>query len=181
MDFHADVDFSPTERSCLEASAQQWREQTQGIADVGFVYDYKPKDPKSIVLNLTHNKLIKWSSTTPKVEEVEAIQEDPSYELLGLTMRSGGLDSYPRLPTTIGLVMDRLQDDHMCRLTVIHELGHAFGIHHMVGNSNIMYPSVDIGRTACLKHDDLLAFCFANDCGNVEMKQCAYQTELDDQ
>ncbi len=185
---HADTLFSPDERACMEQSAQQWRDQTNGLADAHFVYDYKTADPISYLEMKLHHRVVRWTSENPVLAEMERQGtererlEDPDappYIILGMVSPGIGLHHEPQWPVEMRLVADRLQNDpnfeymHRCKLTTIHELGHVFGLQHLENNdANIMFPSVNMGRKACLKKDDLLVFCYLNNCGNVAMKPC---------
>lgn len=170
---HVDTSYTPTERQCLEASAQQWRDQTSELANVQFQYDYNTKDIVSALVNKTHHRVVRWTSETPYVKLTEELQSEPDapYILLGQVNGKGILNPYGQ-PIEMGLVMDRLQDDHLCRLAAIHELGHVFGVPHMPYKTDIMYPSVIPSRTACLKNEDLVAFAQLNGFPGEYMKPC---------
>jgi hypothetical protein len=171
---HGDVNFSATERKCIEDSADQWRAQTNGLADVYFDWDYNSSDPKSVAKHWGTHRALRWTSQTPEVVRLEMEEEEESgwpYVLLGQVSPGGGIHS----STTVEmrLVADRLVDSNICRLTTIHELGHFFGLPHVeTSRYNIMYPSVNAKNTACLKPDDLLMYCMVNSCGSVPMKPC---------
>ncbi len=170
---HVDTSYTPPERQCLEQSAQQWRDQTSGLANVQYEYDYNPKDIVSVLTHKLDNRVVRWTSETPYVKLLEEMESEPDapYTLLGQVNGKGIKDPF-RLPVEMGLVMDRLQDNHMCRLTAIHELGHVFGVPHMPAMTDIMYPSVISKRTACLKDHDLIAFAQINGLPGELMKPC---------
>ncbi len=176
---HVDTSYTAPERKCLEQSAQQWRDQTSELANVQFEYDYNVKDVLSVLYHKKDNRVVRWISETPYVKLVEQMQSTPDgpYVLLGQVNGKGILDPY-HLPIEMGIVMDRLQDGlaegdgHMCKLTVIHELGHVFGVPHMPYTTDIMYPSVIAERSACLKSVDLVAFAQLNGLPGELMKPC---------
>ncbi len=167
----ADTRFTPDERKCLEDSAAQWKSQTAGLADVRFEYDYDTHSFQSVVQHKLSHRVLRWTTDTPYVSALT----DEGYILLGQVSKvdsiiTGGLVA----PAEMRLVADRLEDSNVCRLTAIHELGHLFGINHIKWNEHaIMFPSVRRDRKACLKNDDLIMFCAANDCGNLQMNACA--------
>ncbi len=171
---HVDTSYGPLERQCIVDSAEQWRSQTRGLADVELEFDYDTHKPLEVARRRLSNRIVRWSSQSPVVVEIEKEltedQEDP-YILLGQVNGKGIRDPWHN-PIEMRLVADRLQDPHTCRLTAIHEFGHVFGIPHLPNKTDIMYPSVSYSRSACLKAEDLLAFCFYNDCANVDMKPC---------
>ncbi len=160
MTYHADTSFTEPERQCLEVSAGIWRGQTSGLADIRFKYDFNTHSTKSVLENQLNDRLERWTSDNPEVKKYESDFEEGQF-LLGFA--EGKITNTIRTPIEVHLVMDRLRDPHMCQLTAIHEFGHAFGVPHLDNKvTNIMYPSVHPGRTACLKSDDLLAFSILN-------------------
>ncbi len=176
VSFHADTGFTAPERTCLEDSAKQWEDQTSGLVQFEYIYDYQTSNPLSVFSNMVNNRVVRWTSNTPLVVEMERQQtEDPAepYTLLGMVTPSGGIHNSAFKSVEMRLIADRLTDPNICKLTAVHELGHILGLKHIESNvQNIMYPSVLPTRKACLKKDDLLFFCYLNDCANVEMKPC---------
>lgn len=173
LTMHVDTSYQPAERQCLEQSAEQWRQQTSGLANVSFEYDYNVRDVVSVLTHKLHNRVVRWTSETPYVVLVEELESEPDhkYTLLGQVNGKGIQDPF-KLPIEMGMVMDRLEDNHMCRLTAIHELGHVFGVPHMPYLTDIMYPSVYTPRSACLKGVDLTAFAQLNGLPGELMKPC---------
>lgn len=170
---HGDEQYTIAQRKCMEDSADVWRNQTSGVADIQIVWDYNSAIPASIATHKDHNKIVWADSKTPIIVEMESDYE-PGQRLLGLVMPSGGIHNRAKDPVEVRLIMDRMDDQRVCRLTAIHELGHLLGTPHISRNrENIMYPSIMSTRTVCLKPDDLLGFCFVNDCGSVKMKPCS--------
>ncbi len=186
LTMHVDTAYTPTERVCLEQSAQQWRSHTSELANVQFEYDLDQKNPLSVLRHRLNNRVVRWTSQTPYVKLVEELESEPDhpYMLLGQVNGKGIKDPF-HMPIEMGLVMDRLQEGlsegsgHRCQLTAIHELGHVFGVPHLPRKGDIMYPSVHDGRTACLKGDDLTVFAQLNGFPGELMKPCPDQPGLD--
>ncbi len=170
---HVDTAYTKDERLCLEDSAQQWRNQTSGLANVSFEYDLNQKDPVSVLVHRLDHRVVRWTSQTPYVKLLEEMQSEPDkpYILLGQVNGKGTKDPFGK-PIEMGLVSDRLTDPHVCRLTAIHELGHVFGVPHMPGPGSIMYPSIHPSRTACLKRDELTVFAQINGLPGELMRPC---------
>jgi hypothetical protein len=170
---HADKAFNGPERQCIKESADQWRSQTQGLADANVVYDYDPTNVDQVLKFQLKDRLVKWDSSMPLVRA----EDEGDALLLGQVWPKGGIHNDWKIPVEMRLVSDRLTDLHKCKLTAVHELGHVFGVPHIPSDpGNIMFPSVIPTRTACLKNEDLLVFCMVNDCGRVEMKPCPDQS-----
>ncbi len=180
LTMHVDTAYTAPERQCLEQSAQQWRDQTSGLANVQYEYDYNPKDVVSVLTHKLDHRVVRWTSETPYVKLLEEMESEPDapYILLGQVNGKGIKDPF-HLPIEMGLVMDRLQDNHMCQLTAIHELGHVFGVPHLPKHGDIMFPSVQANRTACLKADDLTIFAQINGFPGELMKPCEDQPSLE--
>lgn len=151
---HADPSFTPPIRECIGLAADKWTTQTDGRADINVVYDGTDGD-----------HIIPWYSTDTKVTS----QDEGEKKLLG---QVGVVDG----DTEMRLVVDRLQDPKTCQLAAIHEFGHVFGIHHIETKlTNIMHPAVYRNRTACLKVDDLRAFCDIHGC--ITISPCPDQPD----
>lgn len=177
---HGDVRYNEEQRQCVEESAKVWEDQTAGVADINVIWDLDSSTASGLHEQSKNNRIIYTTSQTPVVKEKDEAAErnrdedDPPVFLLGFVKPSGGIHAPLGGPVELRLVLDRLTDGHKCRLAAIHELGHVLGIGHIARNrENIMYPSLMGSRKACLKADDLLGFCFVNDCGSVAMKPCS--------
>lgn len=171
---HADVRFSQAERHCMEEAAAQLDEQTDGFATVGFKYNYNPDSLFSEVKqSVFNNRVVRWTSTTPDLVEYEKTYQErhgSEFRLLGQT---NGADVHGSRTIEIRLVADRLTDPHMCKLTMMHEIGHIYGLDHLPSSrGNIMHPMVISGRTDCYKREDLSVFCSLNGCDFSKMKPC---------
>lgn len=177
---HGDTSFSASERSCVESAAAQWAEQTHGVASIKVYWDLDSKSPASILEHKEDKTLVRWTSKTPKVRDQDiSSQEDcaetfansPELKETCKSVRLLGMVS--GFPKEMGLVMDRLSDHGFCKQVAMHEFGHVMGLPHLTGSyENIMFPAADRSRSSCLKEEDLLAFCYLNKCGNVEMSPC---------
>lgn len=179
LTMHADVSFNEIERNCIDSSAEQWRYQTNGLADIRVKYDYDSHDPVSVLEHVTKHRIVKWSSSHPQLVEFEAeLNEDlepgePVRFILGQVGTKNGIHNAFRLPVEMRLVSDRFYSGQLCRNVTIHEFGHVLGVPHITSSEkNIMFPVALADRKPCLKEDDLLAFCYFNDCGNVKMEAC---------
>lgn len=180
LTYHADKRFTPPERQCIKESTDKWSTQTSGLADISVEYDYDPTSVGSVLEYKGKDRLVRWTSNTPEVKEFEGrmreAEDVEEWTLLGLA--SGKLTDPVRVPFEVRLVADRFVDkegqfsNHMCQLTTIHEFGHNFGIPHLPRRTNIMYQSVIMDRTACLKHEDLFAFSLLNKLPMSLMKPC---------
>ncbi len=177
--YHADVNFSEPERMCLKGAADQWRTQTQGLADMEYVYDYDSKSTRSVVEHQLHHRLGRWTSDMTLVKEIEAYDEKEanlppdSIHLLGIMRTKDGIHNDFGKPVEVDLVADLLTDPRRCQQVAMHEFGHAFGMFHDTSwPPPVMYPHSIQGMSACLKKADLVQFCALNNCGSVEMKPC---------
>lgn len=172
-----DKNFTPAEQGCIADSASKWAEQTSGLAHIDLQWDaLDSKDPRSVAEHRKEHRLVRWTSD---LDVVKAIDGDGSSGwLMGQVSGREIGKPYISNPIQMALVADRLEDPHVCKLTAIHEFGHVLGLPHIDGPQNIMFWAVVGARTACLKKDDLLMFCYINDCSTVPMKPCDDQPEL---
>ncbi len=173
--FHADVAFTKPERECMDLASAKWDDQTAGVAAVDFVYDYTP----GMVLPSGWQKYHTVSRFTSETPELVAKEDDYFIKhgkpFIHFGWARGDIHMAWPGPIEMVLVMDRIQDPLTCRITVMHELGHVFGLEHDESNkSNIMYPSVDPKQNPsnCLSVEDLYQFCDHNVCAPYKMKVC---------
>jgi hypothetical protein len=75
----------------------------------------------------------------------QRLEPNCGYQTLGLATKYWNLDFWGE-PTVIRSthieIHDELQHSSMYMRTVVHELGHALGLHHDRDSSSVMYPSV---------------------------------------
>ncbi len=183
---HGDVQYNTNERDCIEKASAQWAEQTSGVAVIDVVWDYNSLDPQNMRHHAKDHRIVRWTSKTQLVVEEEKEQteacmdetgqteEQCSYTLLGQVSPGSGIHNAPiHIPVEMRLVADRLTDPLTCKNTALHEFGHVLGLPHITSNkASIMYPSINPQMKGCLSYEDLMMFCFKNDCGQMEMKPC---------
>lgn len=166
---HFDTSFNESERSVIADAAKIWKVQTGGLADIKTVYDV---DFESLVGLQEHvergeNIIVKLEAWMPQVQAM-----DESGKALGWMGPSGGIHNPWKKPIHGAFVPERWVDRDYSLQVVVHEFGHVLGLPHAAPIQGIMYPSVIVGRKACLKTSDLAAFCQVNSCGTVRMVPC---------
>jgi hypothetical protein len=166
MVMHADTSFTEQERGCMIDAAYQWSAQTNGIVDTRFEFDYDSKSTWSKINHARHHRVERWLSDDENTKEA-----DKAIGGYILGQASGDIHSTVS-PAEMRLVVDRFESDRVCKLVVLHELGHVYGMDHIEGPENIMFKQIGRQRNTCLRTPDLREFCKHNECGKVELKGC---------
>lgn len=191
--FHADERFSQQTKDCIVYGAAKWSEQTSGVAEAEVRFDYDGSNFLSQAEHVFNSKIELWSRFEDRTATADAENKakcvasgkdpnDCSGTILGRVEPSGGVKGSLSGQTTVVLVEDRFDNEHTCRLVVLHELGHVFGTPHLTNPAAIMYPQIRRENTECLKELDLTAFCTVNYsfCTHDKtMKPCEKVRELD--
>jgi hypothetical protein len=138
--FYVDYHFSPAEKAEIQSAADAWAVATGGLATVDFVWDARIGDQSRTIVRVEG------------VDPEKAGREEHIPYVVG-TGRS-----------TIQLLPDQCDKDHVeLRRVILHEFGHAFGLHHDTTPGAVMYPDDDKAGD-CVTAGDLMAYCAANSC-----------------
>ncbi len=167
---HADSAFSIPERNAIDDSAKVWNLQTGGLAKITIVYDLDFDSLTSIQEHISdkHHLMARMESWMSSVQDVDTY----GAKVLGWVSPSGGIHNPWKKPIFVAFVMDRMLDRAYTMQVMVHEFGHVLGLPHLASPQALMYPSIIVGRSACLKKPDLAAFCEVAECGTVQMVPC---------
>lgn len=185
---HADVEFTPTEQGKILESAQIWREQTSGLADIRVIFDLDFNSVSSLEQHRTDDLLIRMTSDLKAIQDIDcesATEQGMPCDMpwgpkvLGFVTPTGGVHATNHGNIRMVLVADRLFDPEDPRYETdrwvqvnIHEFGHILGLPHVPATQAVMYPSFRKHPHTCLTPPDLTAFCSVNDCTGYKMKPC---------
>jgi len=160
---YVDTNLTMAERKCVEYAAYQWDQQTEGLASVDLVFDeYDSHSQDSILEHLEDNKIqLWWNKGHQQFEDAKG----PTVAVTNGQFVDGGV--------VINLSREHLKTDYwLCTSTVMHELGHAWGLDHTDSRKNVMFPHVSREPFTCLSQEDLDDYCGIYDCGTVHPKGC---------
>ncbi len=169
LTFHMDTDFTPQERADASEAATLWNKQTGGVARLTLVFDLDFNSLNSIESLKDSNVIVRAESGMNLVTQADE-SSGCSGCVLGW-MTSGGIHNVTHDPVRGVFVADRLDDASRLQV-MLHEFGHALGLPHIGSRQAIMYPSLQPGKSSCLKKPDLVAFCEVNECGSAQMVPC---------
>lgn len=176
---HGDTSFTPTERQYITESANIWRKQTDGLADIQIVWDLDMSDYSSVVKHALDNNIVRLATDDPDVVAQDCeMAEAAGYPegvcppaLLAFVSPSGGIHHPRHYPVNMYLIPERYENKGHFVSVSIHEMGHVFGMPHSPSPQAVMYPSNNAAK-ACLKQPDLVSFCTVNVCEGHTMHPC---------
>lgn len=175
---HGDTSFNKEERGWIEEAAGIWSKQTDGLANIKFVWDYVPgesedderKDDYTVVKHTSYEPAI--VATDCDISEEAGLPPGVCVPMLmAWVWPSGGIHNTAGAAVSLNFIPDRYDGKDRWISVAIHEMGHVFGLPHSSFKQAVMWPSNDPAKT-CLKQPDLQAFCQANVCEGHVMHPC---------
>lgn len=160
---HADTAFLPDERSAIEQGCHNLERQTGGVLVVEVVFDLDMATAGGASRTMFVDSMVRSSVLDPLMREFDA---EHGMRLLGIVPNAGLDDFDPQAPKTIYVVAGRLKSRASFVNIVMHEVLHALGVGHVLGDpSAIMSPTLawDPAPT-CLDARDARAICTVYAC-----------------
>jgi hypothetical protein len=152
---HADIAFTPLERTLIAQAVRDLTYQTAGYLTVELEYDLATAD---VVQPNILARAATWDTVTLRVEAAKGITA------LGFT-RPDSRQAF--------LVADRLATPEMWRHVTMHELLHAAGLDDLPKNdADIMSGQKTHIVALCMSRKDALEFCRVNHCDSEELNYC---------
>lgn len=140
--FHIDSSFSASEREMLNISSQAIYQQTSGLLQIDLIYD-----------SCANNLILKSNDSSF------------NYDFLGFTKKTPN-------QIFIYLITDRIKSRQVFQHITMHEMLHAFGLHHLTSLESIMYPETIENPPICLSQDDAWAICLKYRCDIDDLNYC---------
>jgi hypothetical protein len=172
--FHMDMAFTEPERAIINEGCVTWYRQTSGLVQIEAVYDLDFNSLGSLANHVysRHDRIVRHTSDHDAVRDMDTKCESGG-GCTGGWMTVGGIHAEPRVALEGAFVVDRLKEPGKLIQAVLHEFGHALGIHgHLADRRAVMYSAIIETRAACLTKMDLAAFCEVNNCVSVKMLPC---------
>lgn len=166
-----DAKFTDQESYLIERAIKQWVSVTDSEDaaiftfdgfDSGFFYaeDYDKSRGYSVIF--------KTDSSNPGYKK---LAEEQGKSFIGVTNQRNG---------NIVIISDETGEATLkFYVTVLHELGHFYGIREHLSGNAVMRPSMKDVSTWCITPRDLSAFCDKNSCGPDAKSDCNNPPEIE--
>lgn len=150
---YVDDTFSASEVRCVESAAAQWTSRTKGLAKI------------AIVPVTRSNVAIPVSTDRDDIIVRRVTSDDAIVYFIERTSgaRLFGYHQPMQDHSEITMVVDRYVNEDACVVVVMHEIGHALGLHHNDDSTSLMYGGADVMPTRITKKD-LSNFCSVHGC-----------------
>lgn len=159
LQLHADVEFTPIERSLIAQVANDLEWQTAGWLKVEFEYDLNMMSESMLQAGNFMIRQPEWTTI------VFAIDMKKGARVLGFTVIE---------KREVFIVVDRLPTVEVFRHVVMHELLHAAGLDDLPNSANdIMSGGAFLPVPLCLSRADAEEFCRVNRCEAGRMNTCS--------
>lgn len=149
---HWDVDEFPLKVYVKESSSEYYKPVYKDY--VYYAFDVWKKADNRINYTFVNNSRVADVS----VIFVENLGKKYKENYLGLTEYDIGRRNeieYSKIQISLLKFGDEVVSDGEIKATVIHELGHAFGLGHSESERDIMYPFIDSNHTAKMNYNEL--------------------------
>jgi predicted Zn-dependent protease len=143
--------FSEEENTLITSVVEEWVKKTGGVLTIRTHFFTTAAE----YLTLQDSKSISITKMGVNENFIEDAEEG-SGKLLGLHTKRF-------VHTIIVLNTDRIPDKLEFRATLLHELGHAFGLEHNYRKNTLMYPSDEFGALT-ITNEDIRQFCLIYFC-----------------
>lgn len=166
-----DFKFSNDEREQIISAVKSWECSTNGILQFTIIDSY---DFTYSVNNFNPIVIMKVISDKDEIvaADVYTTQVDKDHPTDGKKRYVVGLyvSAKNDEPNKIMLVANRIANDNYYALS-LHELGHAFNLHHNDSRDAVMFRHLDEGAKN-ITRNDLISFCNEYGCNEKELIIC---------
>lgn len=149
IDLHSDVaidsTFTQEQLTDIITATEQWKNTTGGMVDLDLIITNTPEE---------------YGNDTMKILYSDDATVNPTNTLFGHTEFVASINSITLYPNRIS------QSSFPFKEIILHELGHALGLHH--ASQGLMTP-VPTGIN-CIDNATLDQFCGLHNCGNAVIK-----------
>lgn len=160
---YIDQDFSTDDRLAIDNALNDWNYALNNYIHfqvVSIDFDMNPTDIK----NITDDGglgFLKIDSHSP------FIPPSTTGRVLAFTDRIGG--------HFVFVIRDRLKSELLLEDSVRHEIGHALGSVHSVGDRSLMSPRISKDYDQCIDQETMIKVAYANGLDSSKLNYCVYE------
>jgi predicted Zn-dependent protease len=149
---HWDLDEFPLKVYVKESSSRYYKSIYKDY--VGYAFDVWGKADTRVQYAFTNNS----RDADIEIIFIENLGRKYDENYLGLTEYETNRNNeieYSKIQISLIKFGDKKVSDGEIKATIVHELGHAFGLGHSDGEADIMYPYIDPDHSAEMTYDEL--------------------------
>ncbi len=149
---HWDLDEFPLKVYVKESSSRYYKSIYKDY--IGYAFDVWQKADTRVQYAFTNNS----RDADIEIIFIENLGRKYDENYLGLTEYETNRNNeieYSKIQISLIKFGDKKVSDGEIKATIVHELGHAFGLGHSDGEADIMYPYIDPDHSAEMTYDEL--------------------------
>lgn len=162
LELHGDEAFEMLERQWIDEAADRIRSQTSGLLIARVRFDLSFNDPAAFARE-SFSTLVRAEPDAPYIVALDKGHEETLGVVFGVDPNNPNAIDLTA-PRRVYLVPERLRTHDRFVHVAMHELLHAFGLHHVQDGAALMAPVMVRNPPLCLHLPDVVELCRVHGC-----------------